>query len=57
MELKKGQFGLDENQIKSYDEIKEKINNKKGIYICPFGFWNYNIKQINYEKFQMNLYI
>ena len=51
-ELQKGNNGLNEIKIGSYDKITNKINNRKGIYICPFGFWNYNIIKINNKELQ-----
>jgi len=47
--LQKGSNDLNEIQIKSNDKIKENINNKKGIYICSFRFWNYNIIKIVFD--------
>ena len=37
-ELQKGNNDLNEIPIKSFDKIKDKIYNKKGIYICILGF-------------------
>ena len=53
--MQKGNDGLNEIPIKSDDKIKGNINNKKGIYICSFGFWNYNIIKIDYKDFPKDL--
>ena len=38
--------GLMKKPIKEKSEIKQRI----GIYICPFGFWNYQIAKIKSEN-------